>query len=716
MNEEPNRGREVFREEAYELLAELENSLLELEMAPDNKDMMERAFRAMHTLKGSSSMFGFDAIANLTHEAETVYDLVRKGKMKVAKELMDLTFRITDQIRTILGEKDDSGLKDNSAADDIIRSFQAFLSNAGLGVSHPPAGSEIQAKRESPISLECSQKDSGTEVSGKKVTYRIHFRPYQDIFLKGFNPLPMLNEISKLGRCTLIAHADSIPDLEHIDPEMCYTCWDVILTTSEGINPIKDAFIFIEDNCELSITSLDKSGSFDSEEAHKQLRNIILEKGDLTEDIAKDLIAKRQIINTPKSAVKEIHLTDNTQQETGSAKGNQLEVSSIRVAAHKLDKLVNLVGELVTVQARLSQSATFSDDPEMLLIAEEIERLTDELRDSTMNIRLVPIVTIFNRFRRLVRDLSNELGKEVEFITEGGETELDKNVIEKLNDPLIHIIRNSIDHGIEHPDIRMNNAKKRTGILHLAAEYSGASVLIRIRDDGAGLDLQKIRRDAVENGLIKEESQLTERDIFSIIFSPGFSTSEEVTKVSGRGVGLDVVKRSIDALRGTVDIDSKRGTGTTITLKIPLTLAIIEGLLLKVGNNQYIVPLSAVEECIELRRGDMTNAYERHMIQVRGKIIPYIRLREFFYTDGNPPDIEQIVITEVNGKRIGLAVDHVIGEHQTVIKSLGRFYRDIDLVSGATILGDGKVAIILNIPKIIEYTESEEMNRFAGHV
>jgi len=526
----------------------------------------------------------------------------------------------------------------------------------------------------------------------------------------------MLNEIRKLGRCTLIAHADSIPDLEHIDPEMCYTSWDVILTTSEGINPVKDAFIFIEDNCELSITLLDKSGSFDSEEAHKQLRNIILEKRELTEDVAKDLTANRQKMNTPKSTVKEIHLTDNTQQETGSMKGNNLEVSSIRVAAHKLDKLVNLVGELVTVQARLSQSVTLSNDPEMLLIAEEIERLTDELRDSTMNIRLVPIVTIFNRFRRLVRDLSNELGKEVEFITEGGETELDKNVIEKLNDPLIHIIRNSIDHGIEHPDIRMNNAKKRTGILHLAAEYSGASVLIRIRDDGAGLDLQKIRRDAVEKGLIKEESQLTERDIFSIIFSPGFSTSEEVTKISGRGVGLDVVKRSIDALRGTVDIDSKMGTGTTITLKIPLTLAIIEGLLLKVGKNQYIVPLSAVEECIELRRGDMNNAYERHMIQVRGKIIPYIRLREFFYADGNPPDIEQIVITEVNGKRIGLAVDHVIGEHQTVIKSLGRFYRDIDLVSGATILGDGKVAIILNIPKIIEYTESEEMNRFAGHV
>ena len=228
-------------------------------------------------------------------------------------------------------------------------------------------------------------------------------------------------------------------------------------------------------------------------------------------------------------------------------------------------------------------------------------------------------MTIFNRFRRLVRDLSNELGKEVEFITEGSDTELDKNVIEKLNDPLIHIIRNSIDHGIEPPDIRMNNAKQRAGMLHLAAEYSGASVLIRIRDDGAGLDLQKIRRDAVENGLIKEESQLTERDIFSIIFSPGFSTSEEVTKVSGRGVGLDVVKRSIDALRGTVDIDSKRGTGTTITLKIPLTLAIIEGLLLKVGNNQYIVPLSTVEECIELKRGEMTNAYRKAHDSVEGK-------------------------------------------------------------------------------------------------
>jgi two-component system chemotaxis sensor kinase CheA len=274
---------------------------------------------------------------------------------------------------------------------------------------------------------------------------------------------------------------------------------------------------------------------------------------------------------------------------------------------------------------------------------------------------------------------------------------------------LVHIIRNSIDHGIETPEIRIKRGKKRSGMLHLSAEYSGANVLIKIKDDGAGIDPEIIRKDAVEKGLIKEDAALSERDILSVIFLPGFSTSEKVTKVSGRGVGLDIVKRSIDALLGVVDIQSKKGSETTITMRIPLTLAIIEGLLLKVGNNQYIVPLSAVEECIELTREDTAAAHGRHMINVRGKIVPYISLREIFQTAGNSPEIEQIVIAELNGRRIGLVVDHVIGEHQTVIKSLGRVYRDIDLVSGATILGNGKVAIILNIPKIIEYMESEEM-------
>ncbi|MBE0425797.1 MAG: chemotaxis protein CheA [Nitrospirae bacterium] len=718
MTEDLNKGRDIFKEEAYELLAKLENCLLELEMVPDDKEMIERAFRAMHTIKGSSSMFGFDAIANLTHEAETVYEMVRKDKVKVTKELIDLTFRVIDQIMAVIGKHEYDESADESKINDIIFSFKQLLSKEGLEVSHPSSlRSRSPQERELSRSSHFAEQDLAEETKSTKRTYMIYFRPHHDIFLKGLNPLLLLSELCQLGRCTIITHTDLIPDLEDIDPEACYTYWDVFLTTAEDINAIRDIFIFVEDNCEIKINVIDTGNSLDNEEAHKHLSNIIFEKAELTEKDVEGLITGWRNTgkhNEVKNNSTGDSLQDKLQQGGGMVRGHQMEVSSIRVAANKLDKLVNLVGELVTVQARLSQAVITRNDPEMLLIAEEIERLTDDLRDSTMNVRLVPIGTIFNRFKRLVRDLSNELGKEVEFTTRGGETELDKNVIEKLNDPLVHIIRNSIDHGIEPPANREASGKSRRGMVHLSSEYSGANVLIKIRDDGAGIDLKEIRKDAIEKGLIREDTSLTERDILSIIFSPGFSTSEKVTKVSGRGVGLDVVKRCIDTLRGTVDIDSKKGRGMIITLKIPLTLAIIEGLLLKVGDNQYILPLSAVEECIELTRQDVAGAHGRHIVNVRGRIIPYIRLRDFLNIDGTMPDIEQIVITEVNGKKVGLAVDHVIGEHQTVIKSLGRIYRDVDVLSGATILGNGKVAIILNIPKIVEYTESKEMTMVSG--
>jgi two-component system chemotaxis sensor kinase CheA len=711
MSEEFRKGKEIFKEEAYELLSELEHSLLELEMSPDNKEMIERAFRAMHTIKGSGSMFGFEAIANLTHEAETVYDMVRKGEMRVTRELIDLTFRLIDQIMVMIRQGESA---DESRSDELITSFKVLLSKAGIKVSRP---SSLYSEKKSQSVDTGLDLLSEKNLEGEEVTYRIYFRPELEIFLKGFNPVLMLNELRELGRCTVITHSESIPELEEIEPEACYTYWDVLLTTTAGMNAIKDIFIFIEDNCELKIDVVDISDNLDIEEVHKRFGKLILEKEKPAEENSEKLLINKQNGNDylkDSNDITKSVLPGTLRHERCIGKAEQLEVSSIRVAASKLDKLVNLVGEMVTVQARLSQAVNSKNDPEMLLIAEEIERLTDELRDSTMDVRLVPIGTLFNRFRRLVRDLSNELGKQVEFTTEGGETELDKNVIEKLHDPLVHIIRNSIDHGIENPSVREKAGKPEAGKVHISAEYADANVLIKVKDDGAGIDLQEIMKNAIEKGLIKEDAALNEREIFPILFAPGFSTSENITKVSGRGVGLDVVKKSIDSLRGTAGIESRKGTGTIITLRIPLTLAIIEGLLVVVGNNQYILPLSVVEECIELTRKEVANTHGRHMINVRGKIVPYIRLREFLQADGIPPDIEQIVITEVNGRRIGLAVDHVTGEHQTVIKSLGRVYKDIDVVSGATILGNGMVAIILNIPKIIEYTENEEINMVGG--
>jgi len=341
------------------------------------------------------------------------------------------------------------------------------------------------------------------------------------------------------------------------------------------------------------------------------------------------------------------------------------------------------------------------NDTDLLLVAEEVERLVTELRDNTMSIRMLPIGNTFSKFKRLVRDLSTELGKEINLITEGEETELDKTVIEKLNDPLVHLIRNSIDHGIEAPDAREQSGKPREGTVKLTAEHSGANVLIHIADDGAGIDPEAIRLKAIERGMITAEDNLNEKELFSLIFAPGFSMAKKVTNVSGRGVGMDVVKRGIDALNGTLDIQSKMGEGATITLKLPLTLAIIDGLLVRIADAFFVLPLAAIEECVELTRQDIRKMHGRHMTHIRGEVVPYISLREVFKIPGELPAIEQIIINRIGDDRIGLVVDQVIGEHQTVIKSMGKFYRHVREISGATILGDGTVALIVDISQLV---------------
>jgi two-component system chemotaxis sensor kinase CheA len=384
------------------------------------------------------------------------------------------------------------------------------------------------------------------------------------------------------------------------------------------------------------------------------------------------------------------------------------ELTSIRVQSEKLDKLVDLVGELVTVQARLTQVATEGTSALLLTISEEVERLTAELRDNTMSIRMLPIGTIFNKFRRLVRDLSQNLGKSVELVMEGADTELDKSVIEKLHDPLVHLIRNCIDHGIEMPDEREARQKPRQGTIRLSAAHSGAHVIIRIDDDGAGMNTEAIRRKGLEKGMIPHDAELSERELFNLVLSPGFSTASQVTDVSGRGVGMDVVKQAIEALRGTIEITSTRGQGTKIIMSLPLTLAIIDGFLTRIGDDHFVFPLSLVDECVELSAARSQKMGERDLLNVRGEIVPYIKLRDRFGMQSVRPAIEQVVIAKVDNFRVGFVVDHVVGGHQTVIKNLGRMYKGVEGISGATILGNGSVALILDVPRLIQTVEREE--------
>lgn len=687
-------NRQAFKEEANDLLGELESALLELEEVPDDHDLIDRVFRAMHTVKGSGAMFGFDDIAAFTHDVETAFDKVRSGEVAVTKKLLDLTLSARDHILELL--EDETGEKAGSPESKAIIAGLRELS----GTAAPGGGEDAPAP---------ADQDEDEASDSDAQTYRVRFKPEQDIMRFGSNPLALLDELGELGIHQVAGHVEDVPPLSQMSPESCYIWWDIILSTDKGEDAIRDVFIFVEDDCDLSIQVIDSMGALEGDATYKKLGEILVERGDINaDDLRKvlgeqprlgELLAKSGIVSEEKveaalaeqGAVRKIRKTREAESTA----------SSIRVSADKLDYLVDLVGELVIVQAQLAQTVSDRGDQDLMTLSEELERLSDELRDSTLSVRMLPIGTTFSKFRRLVRDLSDELGKQIELKTSGAETELDKTVIERLNDPLVHLLRNSIDHGVELPDERKAKGKPSTGTITLSAEHSGGEVLITIRDDGKGMDPEVIRAKGVERGLIAKDAELTNKDIFNLIFAAGFSTAQSVTNVSGRGVGMDVVKRGIDQLRGSIDIDSSFGVGTTITVRLPLTLAIIDGLQVRVSEEYYVIPLPLVEECVELLQTEEERRREQQVMNLRGEIVPYIRLRDWFDIDGTAPEIEQIVVTGVEGSRVGIVVDNVIGEHQTVIKSLGRVYRDVEGVSGATIKGDGSMALILDVPKLV---------------
>lgn len=690
-------NKQAFIEEANDLLAELETALLELEDNPEDRDIVDRVFRAMHTIKGSGAMFGFDDIASFTHEVETSFDRVRNGEISVTKELLDLTLRARDHIKSLLEASQGGSEPDFENGDSIIAGLRGLVQ----GALEP----EVQE-------AEPEEAEEPKGRTGEMATYRIRFKPNKDIFLSGTNPLALVEELCEMGEATVVAHASGVPPLEDIEPESMYLWWEVILNAAVEENSIRDVFIFVEDECDISIQEIARGEEYE-EATTKRLGEILIERGDVTLDMLQSALREQHKLGellTSKGVVdKETVQSALAEQKavrkrgaTATATAPKVEAaSSLRIAADKLDNLVDLVGELVIVQAQITQVVGERNDPIMGALSEQLERLSDELRDNTLSIRMLPIGTTFSKFRRLVRDLSAELGKQIELETQGAETELDKTVIERLGDPLVHLLRNSIDHGIEKPEERRAEGKHETGTILLAAEHSGGEVLIRIKDDGKGMDPEKIKAKAVERGLISPDTELSDREAYGLIFLPGFSTSEQVTSVSGRGVGMDVVKRGIDQLRGSVVIDSEKGVGTQITIKLPLTLAIIDGLQVRVENEFYVIPLSLVEECVELSNNETDGVEERQVVNLRGEIVPYIRLRDWFDVEGKAPDIEQIVVTGVDGSRIGIVVDNVIGEHQTVIKSLGRVYRDVEGLSGATIKGDGTMALILDVPRLV---------------
>ncbi|MBG0789247.1 MAG: chemotaxis protein CheA [Desulfovibrionaceae bacterium] len=713
-------NRQIFKEEAYDLLRELEGALLELEEAPGELDLINRIFRALHTIKGSGSMFGFEEIADFTHELETVFDKVRNGEAAVTPALCGLSLQARDQIRAMLDSEDDEGIEpDNREA--ILKELEEFLS--GVSCDQEDAEGESEA----------AEGTDGVKQPAGANEYVIRVVPKGDAEVDVQAVESFFEELERIGELTVRSgHAETGAG------------WELFLVTDHARDGVEDIFFFLTADVEIDIAAqVAEAGPPPPEEAAvseaepttftegdegagtdgvRRIGEILVESGDIRESDLHEALEEQeqsspkrpigQILAEkgkvgPEKVSQAVKMQDEAKRQDGHRK-KQEALSSIRVAAEKLDYLVDLVGELVIVQAQITQVVSEKNDPAMTLLAEELERLSDELRDSTLGIRMLPIGTSFSKFRRLVRDLSADLGKKISLSTSGAETELDKTVIERLGDPLVHLLRNSIDHGIETPQEREAKGKPPQGNILLAAEHSGGEVLIRITDDGRGMSSEMIREKGIERGLIAKDAEMAEKDLLKLIFEPGFSTASEVTSVSGRGVGMDVVKRAIDSLRGLIDIDSKPDAGTTITIRLPLTLAIIDGLQVRVEDEYYVIPLSLVEECVELSRSDVDeNESGQRILHLRGEIVPYVHIRDFFRVEGDNPPIEQIVITGAEGSRVGIVVDTVIGEHQTVIKSLGRVYKDVEGISGATIKGDGSIALILDIPSLVRRVIAE---------
>ncbi|HWW65196.1 MAG TPA: chemotaxis protein CheA [Sphingomonadaceae bacterium] len=649
----------AFRVEAGELLDAIEQGLLDLGHRLDDRGLVDEVFRGLHTLKGSGAMFGFDALATFTHHCESAFDRVRKGLVPATAELVAVILSAKDHMRALLDA-------DGAAASD-------------------PHGDAILARLQAAIDASGGRAAPATKPAGP-AGWRLSFRLPADAMANGTNPLMLLDELRELGECRIVARTNAIPAFPDLVPTECHIGWDVEIRTNAPKSAIEDVFIFVMDDMELAIDPL----TCDADE---------------------------EAVEEARPTLSLVPSGDTATEAAGQASGRPAAKAgeSVRVPAERLDELMDRVGELVIAQSRLSQVADSGADLVLRSVSEEIERLAGELRDTMMVLRMVPVASLFGRFRRLVHDLSRETGKAIELATDGETTEVDKTVIERLADPMVHLIRNACDHGLETPEERIAAGKPETGTVRLSAHQAGGEVVITIRDDGRGIDRERVRARAEAQGLIQPGQALADQELLQLIFHPGFSTAAQVTNLSGRGVGMDVVKRTIESLRGAIDVASTPGEGSTVVLRIPLTLAIIEGLLVRVGDGRYVIPLAAVEECLELSLEEDLRSRGRSLITLRDRLVPFLRLREMFATGTRPDTYQKIVVVATGAERVGLVVDQIIGNHQTVIKSMSSLHRDVGTFAGATILGDGGVALILDVAQLVAIGQhQEERLRAAG--
>lgn len=682
---------QVFFEESLEGLDAMESGLLQISdgVAPD-PELINTIFRAAHSIKGGSGTFGFSEIAEFTHVIETLLDEVRDGERVLADTDVELLLRSCDCLRDMVRALQSGDSIDYSIAKPYVQAFEAILASANSAAKAEAVSGENPMDNESSITGSASEQESSDAPS----QWRIKFSPEPQILMTGNEPARLFRELAAMGALEVTADVSQVPDFPDLTVDECFISWNLLLTADVSRDEIIDVFDWVIDECDLEVTAVGKQP--DTAPASVGGSRTDLDSAEASVSMAsKDSTASDS--EAESSEVKEI-------PKGGVATTAS---SSIRVGIDKVDSLINLVGELVITQSMLSELGSDFDMDKLDRLANGLEQLvqnTRELQESVMQIRMLPISYAFNRFPRMIRDLSAKTGKQIELKLSGENTELDKTVMEQISDPLVHLVRNAADHGIEMPEDRAAANKPETGTIYLDAYHKGGNIVVEIRDDGRGIDPQKILEKARERGLVSQDQSLSDNEIYELIFEPGFSTAEVVSDISGRGVGMDVVRRNINNLGGRIEIESDLGQGSVFRVHLPLTLAILDGQLVRIGDQIYVIPLVAIVESLQIK-GDLVNKVSGDMVlyRLREDNVPIIPVYQEFNIRADNTELEDalLVVVEGDGHKVGLLVDDLLAQQQVVIKSLETNYQRVEGISGATILGDGSVALILDIPGLI---------------
>jgi len=728
---------QVFYEESFEGLDVMEQELLGLELGNIDRETINTIFRAAHSIKGGSATFNFSKIAEFTHVLETLLDEMREGKRNVTKEAVDLLLKSVDCLREMLTAYQNESDVDDTLASELRQKFQAILDSCdgSTEVSQSVSLPENRSGELVEVSVADDQSDRGDKV------WRIFFKPMNYILKTGNEPLRMLREIESLGNIETKCFTNELGELSSTDFEDCFVYWLIKLESDCSEEQIREIFEWVEEDCLLEI-SLVPAEELDAELASNIVEgddvNMAADEGDdrleqvnsgkdsnevINDSSDKDLVSLQGEDSSDSNETSE---SSNTQQlsrvQPATAMNKKQAVtktaSSIRVGIDKVDSLINLVGELVITQSMLGEIGGNFSIKRLEKLVEglaQLEQNTRELQESVMRIRMLPISFTFNRFPRMIRDLAQQLGKKVNLEMQGEHTELDKTVMEQIGDPLVHLVRNSLDHGLELPEDRKDMGKDEEGTISLNAFHQGGKIVIEISDDGKGINRDKVLQKAIEKGIVHPDDELEDEEIYNLIFEAGFSTAELVSDLSGRGVGMDVVRRNIQSLGGTVEVSSEENVGTRFTIRLPLTLAILDGQLVSVGKQTYIIPLISIIESMEIQKNDISYVGgDLELYKLREEYVPVVRVYKEF---GIEPESEQlsecilVVVEGGDGKKVGLLVDDLLTQQQVVIKSLENNYRAVEGISGATILGDGKVSFILDIDGLVKKAMSISKQR-----